>query len=380
MLFWIALFLGMYPYVVYPIMVKLLGAIRRRDVRRSEQALPKVTVVTAAYNEVAHIGDTVRNKLSQDYPAELLEVLVVSDGSEDGTDAVVQSIAAVDPRVRLIRQEPRQGKTAALNLAVTQAQGEILNFADANSIYRSDALSLLVRNFADPAVGYVTGKMIYVNPDGSVIGDGCSAFMRYENLLRAAETRVGSVVGVDGGIDAVRRTLYRPMRADQLPDFVLPLNVVEQGRRVVYEPEAILMEETLTNNSSEYRMRVRVALRAFWALWDKRSLLNPFESGVFAWQLWSHKVLRYLSFAPLAVAMALNWTLLSQGLVYQAAALGQLLFACFLLTAFTGPRLLGQSVIGRYCLYFALLNWASAVAFFRFMRGQKQVLWQPRVG
>ena len=104
-------------------------------------------------------------------------------------------------------------------------------------------------------MGYVTGKMLYINPDGSLIGDGCSAFMRYENKLRASETRISSIVGVDGGVDAVARALYRPMRADQLPDFVLPLRVVEQGYRVVYEPEAVVMEETLTKPSSEYRMR-----------------------------------------------------------------------------------------------------------------------------
>jgi hypothetical protein len=204
--------------------------------------------------------------------------------------------------------------------------------------------------------------------------------MRYENALRAAETQVGSVVGVDGGVDAVRRVLYKPMRADQLPDFVLPLTVVEQGYRVVFEPEANLTEDTLTTEGSEYRMRVRVALRALWALWDKRALLNPFRFGLFAWQLWSHKVLRYLSFVPLAGAMALNWFLLDAGPIYIAAIGGQIAFATLVVTALVGPKAIGQSALGRYCFYFALLNWASAVALTRFVRGQKQVLWQPRVG
>jgi hypothetical protein len=170
------------------------------------------------------------------------------------------------------------------------------------------------------------------------------------------------------------------MRADQLPDFVLPLTVVEQGYRVIYEPHAVLMEESLSAESHEYRMRVRVALRAFWALWDKRSLLNPLRWGLFSWQLWSHKVLRYLSFAPLFAAVALNWCLLSHGPVYIAVALAQALFALLLLTAFAHVRGLGGSSLARYCLYFFLLNWASAVAFTRFVRGQRQVLWQPRMG
>jgi len=379
-LFWSLLILGLYPYVLYPLVVAALGKLLNRRVAASDEYLPRVTVITAAFNEARHIAATVRNKLEQDYPAHLIDVIVVSDESTDGTDEIVTSIAEADSRVRLLRQVPRQGKTAGLNLAMLEARGEIIVFSDANSIYRPDTVRKLVRNFADGRVGYVTGRMLYVNPDGSLVGDGCSAFMRYENALRASETRLGSLVGVDGGVDAVRRALYKPMRADQLPDFVLPLTVVEQRYRAVFEPEAILTEDTLTSESSEYRMRVRVALRALWALWDKRALLNPFSYGLFAWQLWSHKVLRYLSFLPLAAAMLLNWFLLSQGPVYVLAALGQVVFALLMAIAVLGPNALSKSALSRYCFYFALLNWASAVAMTRFLRGQKQILWQPRTG
>lgn len=378
--FWLLLLLGLYPYLLYPILATLVASLRERKIASDDAYVPRVTVITAAYNEAAHIEATVRNKLAQDYPAELLDVIVVSDESSDGTDEIVQRIASESGRVRLIRQSPRQGKTAALNLALGEARGEVVVFADANSIYRPDTIRKLVRNFADPQVGYVTGRMLYVDPDGSLVGDGCSAYMKYENALRLIETHIGSVVGVDGGVDAVRKSLYRPMRPDQLPDFVLPLSVVESGHRVVYEPEAILTEHSLSSSSSEYRMRVRVALRAFWALRDMKVLLNPFRSGVFAWQLWSHKVLRYMSFLPLAAAIVLNWLLLDQGLVYWFGAAGQLLFAAIVVGAASAPRAIGQSFIGRYCYYFSLLNWASAVAFVRFARGQKQVLWQPRVG
>jgi len=302
---------------------------------------------------------------------------VVSDASADRTDDIVREIAAREPRVQLLRNSARAGKTMGLNLAIPRARGEIVVFADANSIYRLDAIRMLVRNFADPQVGYVTGNMLYVDANGSLVGDGCSAYMRYENALRAAETRVGSIVGVDGGVDAIRRELYQPMRADQLPDFVTPLNVAEQGYRVIYEPAAVLTEDSLSEGSKEYRMRVRVSLRAFWALWDKRGLLNPFRHGLFAWQLWSHKLLRYLAFAPLAAAVVINWALLDQGPVYALAAAGQILFALACLAAGKG---LSNWAPARYCFYFFLLNWASAVAFTRFLRGQKQVLWQPRVG
>lgn len=379
-IFWVSLLLGVYPYLLYPLAVRLVAALVRRPVRQDESYLPAVTIVTAAFNEARHIEATVQNKLAQDYPPDRLEVLVVSDGSEDGTDERVTKIAACDPRVRLIRQEPRQGKTSGLNLAVPQARGEIIVFADANSIYRPDALRCLVRNFADPKVGYVTGQMLYVSADGSLVGDGCSAYMRYENMLRRAETCIGSIVGVDGGVDAARKALYRPMRADQLPDFILPLNVVQQGYRVVYEPDAVLNEDTLSTQAAEYRMRVRVALRSFWALWDKRALLNPLRYGLFAWQLFSHKLLRYLSFIPLAVATASNWWLLDAAPLYQLAGAAQIAFAVLVVLALAGPKLLANNPLSRYCYYFFLLNWSSAVAFGRFLAGHKQVLWQPRVG
>ena len=379
-LFWAALLIGLYPYVLYPVAVRLLGSVIRRPVARRDDYVPAVTVIIAAYNEAKFIEATVRNKLAQDYPRDKLNLIVVSDSSEDGTDEIVTRLMQSGAPVELIRQVPRQGKTAGLNLAIAQTQSEIIVFSDANSIYRGDTVRALVRNFADAQVGYVTGRMLYVNPDGSLVGDGCSAFMRYENALRAAETRLGSVVGVDGGVDAVRRVLYKPMRADQLPDFVLPLSVVEQGYRVVFEPEAILTEDTLTTQGSEYRMRVRVALRALWALWDKRRLLNPFSSGIFAWQLWSHKMLRYLSFLPLGGAIVLNWILVPHGWLYVAGVAAQVVFALLVTAALLGPSKVSQSALSRYCFYFALLNWASAVAFVRFLRGQKQVLWQPRVG
>jgi cellulose synthase/poly-beta-1,6-N-acetylglucosamine synthase-like glycosyltransferase len=279
-----------------------------------------------------------------------------------------------------VRQVPRAGKTSALNLAMPQVRGDIVVFSDANSLYEPTALRTLVRNFSDPRVGYVSGQMKYVNPDGSLVGDGCTAYMRYENFLRGVETRIGSIVGVDGGVDAVRRRLYLPMRADQLPDFVLPLNVVEQGYRVVFEPDAVLREDALNSQSSEYRMRVRVALRAFWALWDKRGLLNPFRTGWFAWQLFSHKVLRYLAFAPLALAAVLNWFLLDAGPLYVAAAAGQVLFLLFAFGGMSGLRAFSGLALPALCHYFLLLNWASAVAFLSFLRGEKKVLWQPRQG
>ncbi len=377
LILWGSLVLIFYIYLGYPLLTAVLGRIVNRPVF-SQNTWPSVSLVIAAYNEDRVIATTLENKLALDYPPEQLEILVVSDGSEDTTDEIVESFASKG--VRLIRQEPRAGKTSALNLAMQQVQSEIVVFSDANSIYRLDALRALVRSFADDRVGYVTGKMLYAAGPGDWVGSGCSAFMQYENFLRAQETRLGSVVGVDGGIDAVRRRLYRPMRADQLPDFVLPLSVVEQGYRVVFEPEAIVVEEALSKSGDEYRMRVRVALRAFWALWDKRTLFNPLRRPLFAWQLMSHKLLRYLALLPMITAWLANLFLARGSDFYTGLLLLQSAgWFVALLGLMPTPHFQRLGIV-RWSSYLLLLNIASAHAFVRFVMGKKQVLWTPRKG
>ncbi|MTI98596.1 MAG: glycosyltransferase family 2 protein [Marinobacter adhaerens] len=381
-IFWASFFLLLYIYFGYPLAIKVVAMLRPRPVNKSMDYQPSVSILIAAYNEAKDIEATLRNKLNLDYPADLMEILVISDDSDDGTDEIVKHVAQSAPfPVRLYRQVPRQGKTAGLNLLREHAKGDILLFSDANSEWQAQALSALVSNFKDPTVGYVTGKMIYVHQDGSLVGDGCSAYMKYENWLRLQETLAGSVVGVDGGIDAMRKTLHQPLNADQLPDFVQPLKVIEQGYRVVYEPEALLKEDSLTDGTSEFSMRVRVSLRALWALKDMKQLLNPARDPLFAWQLASHKVLRYAAFVPMAtLALATLYLAPLDGL-YRLAAIG---YAAFLILAWGGHKkeVRGESLPAIYSLpyYFMLLNLASYKACVSFFKGEKKVIWSPRKG
>jgi cellulose synthase/poly-beta-1,6-N-acetylglucosamine synthase-like glycosyltransferase len=366
-----------YVYIGYPALVFMLGTIRNRRVEKSPFE-PAVSILISAYNEEKSIGPTLSNKLGLDYPKDKLEIIAVSDGSTDGTDEIVKGFAASG--VRFMRREPRAGKTVALNEAVKEARGEILVFCDANSIFEANALGKLVANFRDPKVGYVTGKMVYASPDAGENAYGSSAYMRYENLLRAQETKVGSIVGVNGGIDAVRKSLFEPMNPDQLPDLVLPLKTVEKGFRVVYEPGAILKEESLKSSSDEYKMRVRVSLRALWALYDMRHLLGFGKNMTYAWQLWSHKVLRYGAFVFLLGLYTTNWALWSAGPVYRvffvtqnAMYLGAIASACLAKININQTSLY-------FLKYFFLLNLASAHAFIKFLLRRKQVVWTPRKG
>ncbi|TKB24944.1 glycosyltransferase family 2 protein [Desulfopila sp. IMCC35006] len=375
--FFFSLFMIFYVYAGYPICVWLLTRLVRKSIDKGPYE-PSVTILIAAYNEDKHIGQTITNKLQLDYPEKKLELIVISDESTDQTDSIIQSFN--NKNVKFIRQSPRAGKTAALNLAISQAAGEILVFSDANSIYDSNALKHIVANFHDPKVGYVTGKMIYTNTDGSPIGDGCSAYMRYENFLRSMESQIGSIVGVDGGIDAVRKSIHSKLNPDQLPDFVQPLKVTEQGFRVVYEPEALLKESSLSKSDEEYKMRVRVSLRAIWALKDMNELLWGRAGFLFAWQLWSHKLLRYFCFVFLLGAYVSNAFLWSEMIWYKSFFVVQT--ACYV-GAFVSALLerANRQIEFLYFLhYFLLLNIAAAHAFLKFISGKKQVIWQPRKG
>ena len=375
--FIVSLAMILYVYVGYPACAWLVAYFMRKNIDKAPYE-PTVTVIIAAYNEEEHIRQTITNKLRLDYPQEKLEVIVVSDQSTDKTDEIIQSFK--DDNVKYYRQKPRAGKTSAINMAVPVARGEILVFSDANSIYSPQAMKHIVANFHDPQVGYVTGKMMYTNPDGTPCGDGCSAYMKYENVLRSLETQIGSVVGVDGGIDAMRKNLYSKLNPDQLPDFVQPLKINEQGYRVVYEPAAILQESSLAASNDEYRMRVRVSLRALWALNDMRGLLWGKAGFLFAWQLWSHKVLRYLCFICFLMAYWANIALVSQSFFFQIFLIGQT--ACYL-GAFVSFLLEKKNSKIRFLFllhYFVLLNVASAHAFIKFILGQKQIVWVPRKG
>lgn len=373
LVFWTSIALVVHVYLGYPLSLFLLS--RRRLRARSESRTPRISILIAAHNEEEEIGGTIQNKLELDYPPDQVEIIVVSDGSVDRTDEIARSF---EPRgVRFLRQEPRQGKTAALNRARAEASGEILLVSDANSRWDRSAARRLVEAFEDPSVGYATGTLMYLNPGDAPSAASCGAYMRYENWLRGLETRIGSIVGVNGGIDAVRRDLYQPMRADQIPDFILPLNVAEAGSRVIYVPDALAYEHALARSRDELRMRVRVSLRSLRALVEKRHLLSP-RFGRLAYQLLVHKVLRYALFVPLIVALVSN-ALLWWHPFYRVLLVAQI--ACY------AGALLGwaleESPVGallRLPTFFLVTNVGAALAVAKLLRGERQVQWQPRKG
>ncbi len=375
--FWSAVFLTAYPYLVYPLLMIALGRLKPRPVH-ARPAEPTVTVLIPAYNEADVIRQTLENKLSQNYPREKLQILVVSDQSDDGTDDIVREFSSQG--VQLLRRERRQGKAAGLNEAVRHATGEILVFSDGNSLFHPDAIRNLVANFADPDVGYATGALGFFSAEAGLSGDGASAYVRFENWLWRAETLAGSSIGVNGGVDAIRRELYCDVPIQLITDFVLPLTVIAGGRRVVFEPRALSREAPNAELRSEFRMRVRVALRALQGLSYMRRLLNPVKYPLTAFCLVSHKLVRYMAFVFLALALGSNLSLALQQDAYSlvlALHLGGYALGFSGIYA-VGPRWLQK--LGVVPGYLLITYAAFAVGTYKFLRGESMATWRPRAG
>src|SRR5438105_12345356 len=328
--FCVAVVVVLHTYVVYPLLLivadgfeqarsawRYIGGSERRRTP-AQLGLPHVSVLISAYDEAPCIGRRIENLLEQDYPADRLEILVGSDGSTDGTDAIVQHYAARG--VKLSRGE-RTGKAGVLARLIGMAHGEVLVLTDANTEFEKDAVRHLVQPLRDPTVGLVCGRLRLHSPLGAPIVE--SAYWKLESLLKMYESRRGCVMGANGGIYAVRKHLFPPLPAGTVvDDFVAALRVLASGSKVRYEPEAVGHEETAPDHSGEYRRRVRIAAGCFKALSLHRDLLSP-RHGFTSFALWSHKMLRWLVPHAMVVALLTNLFLAGSSRGYTFTLVGQ---------------------------------------------------------
>lgn len=375
-LFWLGAGTLAYTYVLFPLLVLVRAALRPRP-HESADITPTVTMVIAAHNEAASIGDKLENLLSLDYPPERLEVVIASDGSDDGTDAIVR--AYTGRGVRLLAPG-RVGKAAALNEAVAAARGEILVFSDANSIYTRDALRALVRPFADPAVGGVAGNQLYLSDDGAaVIARGELHYWNLDRALKEAESRAGNTISATGAIYAVRRSLFRPVPPAVTDDFFISTGVIAAGNRLVFAPDAIAYEPVAETGGREWQRKVRVMTRGLRGVLQRRGLLDPREHGFYALQLLTHKLLRRTMVFPLALTAVTAPLLWQRGRLYRAATVLQ---SCLYGLGAAGLLLERSSVGKRKVLalpaYFCFVNLASLQAIWNVARGRRIERWTPR--
>jgi len=370
--FWILFGLVVYVYAGYPMLLVLIRTLRgARPVARGT-AQPPVTLVISAFNEQGVIAGKLQNSLALDYPRERLQIIVASDASDDRTDEIVAGFHAQG--VELLRMPERGGKTVGLNAAVERAHGEIIVFSDANATYGRDVLEKLVRNFADETVGAVMGESTYV--DSEVESERIEGlYWRYETAIKQFESQIGSVVGGDGAIYAIRRRLYLPMRADALSDFVNPLQIVKDGCRCVYEPEARSYERAADNFDKEFRRKVRIVNRAWRALFGMRELLNPLRHGLFSVQLVSHKLLRWLVPGFLVGLIAVNAVVFAQGVIYRLAMVAQVVFYVLAAGGYLARRRAYLPALLSVPYYFCLVNLASALGILDAFRGRTYTTW-----
>jgi cellulose synthase/poly-beta-1,6-N-acetylglucosamine synthase-like glycosyltransferase len=362
-----------YVYAGYPALLLVVSFFRRRHLQAGG-CTPTISILIAACNEEASIGKKLEETLKLDYPPEKLEILVLSDGSEDRTDEIV--LKCGDPRVRLVRIPQCRGKTNAQNEGVLQAKGEVIVFSDATTIYHPQALKYLAANYEDSAVGAVSGRYQYfeahqVSPTGS----GTIAFWNYENNIKVWQSRISTLTGCCGCIYSVRKSAYTRLPPDIISDLVQPLWVIQKGFRVLFEDRALAYEQTTESTSEEFTMRVRVITRGMRGLLSVPELLKPWKHPWIAFQLFSHKILRWMVPIFLLALLADNVLLIHRP-YFRALLILQAGFYILAVFQLMVPlhrhwRLLGVP------LYFCTLNAAAFVSVVELLRGKRHATWQP---
>jgi poly-beta-1,6-N-acetyl-D-glucosamine synthase len=371
-LFWCAIALLAYTHAGYPLLLWAWSRLRERP-SRAGPIEPMVSVLVVAYNEASRIEARPNNLLALDYPRERLEIILASDGSTDDTLSRVQRYRG--PGFRLVAYSCRRGKASALNDLVPQARGGIVVLADARQRFDRGALRELVKHFADPKTGAVSGELILVE-DGAApaVGEGVSFYWRYEKFIRRNESRVDSTVGTTGAIYALRRELFDPIPPDTLLDDVLiPMRIVRRGFRVLFEPAALAWDRVAPSAEAEFARKARTLAGNFQLFARAPWLLDPRANRLWL-QTLSHKACRLLSPFCLAATLAANLALLDEPFyrltlagqlaLYAAAAAGHLRR-----NSARKNRLLGVAYA------FCMLNWAVVIGFLRFINGRQRVTW-----
>jgi hypothetical protein len=374
LIFWLAVLTVGYAYVGYPLLLALIAWLAPPP-RRSLRSRPRLSVIIAAFNEAKWIEAKLASTLTQRYPADRLEVIVVSDGSTDGTDEIV--LGCPDRRARLIRQEPRAGKSAALNRGVAAATGEIFVFTDANALFTPEALTRLTALFDDPRVGLVSGQGLYGTAgdgDARAVGNG---YVRYEALIKCGESALGFLAGADGAIYAIRRAIFRPLQPAEVNDLLHPLQTALAGCVSRFDPHVYTLEPPSRDARQEFGRHVRIIAQgiALTRQWLPRLVAARCARGV--WALVSHRVLRWASAPCLVLAFTANLGLLDRDPLYGITMVVQVAFYGVALAAAAAER--RGLALGKLAIpyYFCVVSAAGVGGLARYLRGGAEAIWAP---
>ena len=366
--FWLCCILLVYVYAIYPVLVRVLAR-RFGSPLVDSSFLPSITIIVTVYNEERCIAAKLENLLGLDYPRDRYNVLVVSDGSTDRTGAILREHAH-NPRVQVLMNQLGRGKACGLNDAVSVATGEVVIFTDVRQKIETSAIRLLMESFADPEVGCVSGALMLGDAESGEAAKGMGLYWRIEKKIRELESDSGSVVGATGALYAVRRELLTSVpEGTILDDVYIPMQVVRQGKRVIFEPRARAWDSPDLGAEREFARKVRtlsgnyqLVQLAPWLLTSK----NPVR-----FEFVSHKLLRLA--VPFALAAVLTASVFLSGVLYRTALALQVAF--YGLSLLAGLRLTREPWAGMAdaALTFVVLNTAAAVAFVNFLTGRKAV-------
>src|SRR5688572_7818562 len=377
-IFWISLALVFYNYAGYAILIAIHNFLKGKKKAPPQQHFPSVSFIVAAYNEEDCIETKILNSLDQDYPAEKIEFLFITDGSTDRTNGIILNY----PRIQLLHDKIRSGKSAALNRVVSAASNEILIFCDANTILNRDAILNITRHYSDPSVGGVAGekKVIPASAGSDEVGAGEGLYWKYESILKRLDSEFHSVVGAAGELFSLRRSLYEPVANNViLDDFIISMRVAEKGFRIVYEPDAYAMELPSFSMGDEQKRKVRIAAGGFQAMTMLTSLFNFRKQPKLSFLYISHRVLRWtLSPICLILAFVANAFLFFQSGApgYKILFVGQVIFYGMALVAGVFSIKGRQPKLMKLAWYFVFMNLSVILGFFRFVRGGQPAAWE----
>jgi serine acetyltransferase/glycosyltransferase involved in cell wall biosynthesis len=372
-IFILTIALSAYTYFIYPAIVWTIGALHPFKPLKKE-VTPSVSIIIAAYNEAKHIQRKIENTLGLDYPADKLEIVVGSDGSRDNTADIVTRFS--DRGVRLFDFDINRGKTAVQNDLVRSTKNDVLVFTDAASFMPPNSLKALVRSFANPTIGCVAGKMVFVNTDKNLTTQSQGLYWKYEVKLREMESRIGSLIGVDGPLYAVRRDNYIPLADNIISDFVTPLLVLTQNKKVIFENDAVIYEEPTEHSQHEFKTRRRITLRGLVGLKKHCEVLSFKKHPLVAFQVCSHKLLRWFV-GPMIVLNLLATMMLFNIPFFKLALFLHALFYCLALVGMIRKKNGKSGGYFKLPYYFCLVNSAATMGIYDFMKGKQIATWKP---
>ncbi len=370
-LFVISLIGVAFSYVLYPTVLRLLPD-RQTSSTGGGGPQPFVSIIITAHNEQGRIGKKLENTLAIDYPPERRDIFVASDASTDATDDIVRRYIDEGHPIALVCAGERKGKEYAQGLAIAKARGEILVFTDVSTLIPRDALHALVDNFADPRVGAVSSEDRFITADGSLAGEG--AYVRYEMWLRGLESRKAGLVGLSGSFFAARREVCEPWDIHVPSDFNTALNCARKGVIAVSDPRVLGHYPNISDERREYARKVRTVTRGLAGLVRHVDVLNPFKFGLFAFQVWGHKVMRWAVPWFMLLAFISSWVLARAHWVYALAFIAQAVLYALALIA-RGHE--AKPALLKIPYFFVQANIAIAHATLAFLFGKRVTVWEP---